>query len=425
MAVRKLTVAGAAVMLAACSSPGGSTPVGSATASGPTPVPAQPVATTAAPARPATFEEWVADFRVEALAAGISAATFDAAFAGLTPNPQVIENDNFQPEFSRPVWEYLDNAISDARVSGGQQRLQQHASLLSSVERQYGVEPRIIVAIWGLESGYGGNVGSFDVIRSLATLAYQGRRSQAFREFLLQALQILDRGDISRSRMVGSWAGAMGQTQFMPGSYLNYAVDFDNDGRRDLWDSLADVFGSTGNYLANADWRPGETWGTEVVLPAGFDYRNTGLEVRRSTAQWDAAGVRSASGGPLPPTGGQASVIIPAGHRGPAFLVYDNFRSILRYNNATSYALAVSLLSDRFAGGGRLVAAWPRDQQQLSRQDRIDLQTLLTARGYDTQGIDGIIGPNSRQAVRAFQEEIGAPPDGYPTMELLNQLRRL
>ncbi len=425
MAVRKLTVAGAAVMLAACSSPGGSTPVGSATASGPTPVPAQPVATTAAPARPATFEEWVADFRVEALAAGISAATFDAAFAGLTPNPQVIENDNFQPEFSRPVWEYLDNAISDARVSGGQQRLQQHASLLSSVERQYGVDPRIIVAIWGLESGYGGNVGSFDVIRSLATLAYQGRRSQAFREFLLQALQILDRGDISRSRMVGSWAGAMGQTQFMPGSYLNYAIDFDNDGRRDLWDSLADVFGSTGNYLANADWRPGETWGTEVVLPAGFDYRETGLEVRRSTAQWDAAGIRSASGGPLPATSGQASVIIPAGHRGPAFLVYDNFRSILRYNNATSYALAVSLLSDRFAGGGRLVAAWPRDQQQLSRQDRIDLQTLLTARGYDTQGIDGIIGPNSRQAVRAFQEEIGAPPDGYPTMELLNQLRRL
>ncbi|MCB9948498.1 MAG: lytic murein transglycosylase [Rhodospirillaceae bacterium] len=422
MVVRQVTIAGAMLAVAACSAPtasGSGSAAAAGTVAGPAP------AATYTPARPATFPEWLADFRVEALAYGISPATFDAAFANVTPDPQVIEYDNYQPEFTRPIWEYLDNAISASRVSGGQQRMQQNAALLSDVERRYGVDRRFIVAIWGLESGYGGNVGSFDVIRSLATLAYEGNRTERFREFLLQALEILDRGDISRQRMVGSWAGAMGQTQFMPGSYLAYAVDGDGDGHRDLWDSLPDVFASTGNYLADAGWKSGETWGAEVVLPAGFDYRLTGDDTRRSVADWQAMGVRAAGGGALPPTSGQASVIVPAGHRGPAFLVYDNFRSILRYNNATSYALAVSLLADQLEGRGQLVAAWPRDQQQLSREDRVDLQTLLTARGYDTRGVDGIIGPNSREAVRAFQAEIGLPQDGYPTMDLLTRLRQL
>ena len=416
----------AAVFLAACGSP----PAGPAdarpqatAAASPAPVaPARATLTAATTQQYATFAQWLAALRVDAIAEGISSTTFDAAFAGIDPDPRVLELDQSQPEFTRRIWEYLDSAVSPTRVAMGRQRLGQERALLDRVGSAYGVDPRFIVAIWGLESGFGGNVGSFDVIRSLATLAYEGRRQPAFRAFLLQALRILERGDIARDRMVGSWAGAMGQTQFMPGSYLSYAVDFDGDGRRDLWRSLADVFASTANYLAGHGWVAGETWGTEVVLPAGFDYRLTGAETRRSLADWQQLGVAGARGS-LPPTSGAAALIVPAGHRGPAFLVYDNFRTILRYNNATSYALAIGLLADAVVGQGGVVGAWPVGDPPLSRSDREELQRLLSARGYDTQGIDGIIGPNTRDALRRFQEEIGVPADGYPTIDLLDRLR--
>ncbi len=416
-----------AFLLAACGgaapAPADSRPAPTGTATAPTTAaPAAAVTAVTAPSAFVSFSDWLASFRQEAVAAGISPATVDAAFAGLSPDPRVTDLDQSQPEFTRRIWEYLDSAVSASRVGMGRDRYDQHRALLDQVGRAYGVDPRFIVAIWGLESGYGGNVGSFDVIRSLATLAYEGRRQVIFREFLLQALRILDRGDIARERMIGSWAGAMGQTQFMPGSYLSYAVDFDADGRRDLWGSLGDVFGSTANYLAQHGWVAGETWGSEVVLPAGFDFRLTGADTRRSLAEWQQLGVTGARG-VLPATRGAAALIVPAGHRGPAFLVYDNFRVILRYNNATSYALAIGLLADALAGQGGVVGDWPERDPPLSRSDREELQRLLTARGYDTQGIDGIIGPNTRNALRRFQEEIGVPADGYPTVDLLRRLR--
>ena len=422
--LRRACLIPAAILLAGCGAPAAgpspAAPGGAPPAAG-APLGAT-LATASTVAQSASFGQWLAAFRIEAIAAGISPATFDAAFAGVAPDPRVLDLDQSQPEFTRRIWEYLDSAVSPTRVSMGRQRLDEHRALLDRIGAAYGVDPRVIVAIWGLESGYGNNVGSYDVIQSLVTLAYEGRRQAAFRAFLLQALRILERGDIARDRMVGSWAGAMGQTQFMPGSYLSYAVDQDGDGRRDLWRSLADVFGSTANYLAGHGWVAGETWGAEVALPAGFDYRLTGADTRRSLAEWQQLGVTGVRGSP-PPTRGAAALIVPAGHRGPAFLVYDNFRVILRYNNATSYALAIGLLADRIAGQGGVVGSWPVGDRPLSRSDREDLQRLLTARGYDTQGIDGIIGPNTRDALRRFQEDIGVPADGYPTVDLLDRLR--
>ena len=385
--------------------------------------PFNPTSAAMAPGTTQSFEAWLADLRTEALAAGISAATFDLAFAGVQPNPQVSALDLDQPEFERPIWQYLDAAVSEARVTTGRERLAAQRATLERVGGRYGVEPRIIVAIWGLESGYGANVGNNDVIRSLATLAYQGRRRGTFRVFLLQALQILESGEITRDRMVGSWAGAMGQTQFMPAAYLEYAVDHDGDGRRDLWASLPDVFASTANYLSRHGWRTGEIWGLEVALPEGFDYALAEPTLRRSVEEWQALGVRSAAGGSLPPTAGGASVLLPAGHRGPAFMVFDNFRVILRYNNATSYALAVGHLADRIDGRPAIRAGWPRGDRPLSRDDRIDLQSRLNDLGYDTGGIDGIVGPNTRAALRAYQRDQGLPADGYPTRQILQRLR--
>ena len=370
-----------------------------------------------------SFEAWVADLRVEALASGISADTFDRAFAGVRPDPQVLALDLDQPEFERPIWDYLDAAVSDRRVATGRERLAEQRALLEQVGGSAGVEPRVVVAIWGLESAYGANVGSSDVIRSLATLAYQGRRREAFRTFLLQALRILQDGEIARHRMIGSWAGAMGQTQFMPGAYLEYAVDHDGDGRRDLWGSLPDVFASTANYLNRHGWQAGESWGLEVVLPPGFDYALADPVERRSVAEWQALGVRPVAGGDLPPSTAGAAILLPAGHRGPAFMILQNFRVIMRYNNATSYALAVGHLADRIGGGPPIRAAWPRGDVPLSRDDRIDLQGLLTSLGYDTGGIDGIVGPNTRAALRAYQRDQGLPADGYPTREILDRLR--
>ena len=385
--------------------------------------PFNPTSAAMAPGPTQSFEAWLADLRTEALAAGISAATFDLAFAGVQPNPQVSALDLDQPEFERPIWQYLDAAVSEARVATGRERLAAQRAILERVGGRYGVEPRIIVAIWGLESGYGANVGNNDVIRSLATLAYQGRRRGTFRAFLLQALQILESGEIARDRMIGSWAGAMGQTQFMPAAYLEYAVDHDGDGRRDLWASLPDVFASTANYLSRHGWRTGEIWGLEVALPEGFDYALAEPTLRRSVEEWQALGVRSADGGSLPPTAGGASVLLPAGHRGPAFMVFDNFRVILRYNNATSYALAVGHLADRIDGRPAIRAGWPRGDRPLNRDDRIDLQSRLNDLGYDTGGIDGIVGPNTRAALRAYQRDQGLPADGYPTRQILQRLR--
>lgn len=398
---------------------GSAPPAGVATA----PAPAARPGPAAEPARPADFRAWQADFRRRALAAGIGPATLDAAFAGVGVNARVLELDRFQPEFVRPIWEYLDSAVSDTRIANGRRLRAEKADDLARIEAQFGVEREVVLAIWGLESAFGANYGTIPVIESLATLAYDGRRRAFGEEQLLAALRILQAGDITPARMVGSWAGAMGHTQFIPTSFEAYAVDFTGDGRRDLWapDAL-DALASTANYLARFGWQRGAPWGAEVRLPVGFDF---GLadDRPRTAAFWNEQGVRRMDGQPLADHGA-AALILPAGARGPAFVTYPNFRVIRRYNNATSYALAVGHLADRIAGGGPFLGAWPRDERALSRREKEEMQQMLTALGFDTQGTDGVVGPNTRAAIRAFQTREGLPADGNDSAALLEALRR-
>ncbi|WP_370600645.1 lytic murein transglycosylase [Pseudomonas nitroreducens] len=369
-----------------------------------------------------SFAQWRDDFRSQAMAAGISAHTFDTAFAGIEPDDSVITADRSQPEFTRPIWQYLEGAVSAARVRNGQDRLLQNTDALQRIDSTYGVDREAVMAIWGMESNFGQQMGSKNVIRSLATLAYEGRRPEFGRDQLIAALQILQHGDVPASKMIGSWAGAMGQTQFIPTTYNRYAVDFDGDGRRDIWGSSSDALASTANYLHASGWQRGQTWGFEVSLPQGFDYAEADMGIRKPIAEWQRLGVRPVSANqPIAAT--NASLLLPAGHRGPAFLVTDNFRAILKYNNSTSYALAVGLLADSFKGGGQLAGQWPVDEAPLSRSERIELQQKLMDRGFNPGSVDGIIGANTRQAIRAFQKTISWPADGYPTQALLDRLR--
>jgi membrane-bound lytic murein transglycosylase B len=294
---------------------------------------------------------------------------------------------------------------------------------LDNAAKRYGVQREIILAIWGLESAYGANTGGYNVIESLATLAYDGRRPQVFREQLIDALLILEAGDIDALAMRGSWAGAMGQTQFMPSAFRQYAVDGDNDGRRDIWGDHADVFDSTANYLLRKGWRPGESWGSEVKLPRDFPWEQAEIDIKKPLAEWRKLGVKRTNGAELPAVAAMASVIAPAGHRGPTFIVYENFHTILAYNYSSAYALAVGHLGDRIAGGGPLMATWPRDDLPLTKDDRIELQQRLADLGYDPGGVDGVVGPKTRTALRQYQRSIGEIPDGYPTSQLLQQLK--
>lgn len=374
-------------------------------------------------ARPATFEAWKGQFRAKALASGIPQPVFDRAFQGVTLNQKVVELDGRQPEFSRPIWEYLDGAVSSSRISQGRQLADRKASDLAQIGQRYGVDPNVVLAIWGLESSFGSNFGSISVIQSLATLAYEGRRQKFGEEQLLAALQILKAGDISPDRMVGSWAGAMGHTQFIPTSFLAYAVDFTGDGRRDIWaPDAVDALASTANYLAKFGWKSGAPAVVEIRLPQGFDYAAADDKIKRTTAAWQAVGVQAVNGSL--PASDDVSILLPAGARGPAFAAYPNFRVIKRYNNATAYALAVAHLAQRIDGGAPYQGAWPRDDRTLSRTEKQELQSRLTSLGFDTQGVDGIIGPNSRTAVRQFQKSAGLIPDGYVSAALLQQVRQ-
>ena len=373
-----------------------------------------------------SFTEWRAGLRMEAIKQGISPLLFEQAFAGLTPDPQVIAADQSQPEFTRPVWEYLDSAVSSWRVARGKALLAEQAKTLHAIESRYKIEPSILVAVWGMESGFGQNIGSKNVIRSLATLAYEGRRNDFWRGQLIAALQILQNGDTGINGMIGSWAGAMGQTQFMPTTYLQYAVDFDGDGRRDIWKSSADALASAANYLTLSGWQHNQPWGLEVQLPSrGFDYAIADGEQIKTLSQWQALGVSPRDKIDMRSLGQQsATLFLPSGHKGPAYLLLNNFRSILKYNNSTSYALAIGLLSNALKGEYRAPAGWPKHERMLSRNERIELQTLLSRLGFDSGNPDGIIGVNSRQAVRNFQQKYGLPADGYPNDALLNSVRR-
>lgn len=370
------------------------------------------------------FAAWLRDLRQEAEAKGISRATLDAAFTGVAPIPRVIELDRRQPEFTRTLWGYLDRAVSPKRIETGRALLAEHRDLLQAVERRYGVQPRFLVAFWGLESDYGAYSGDFPVIGALATLAHDERRADFFRAELLQALRIIQQGHVDAGRMTGSWAGAMGQVQFMPSTFMRHAVDEDGDGRRDLWTSLPDAFGSAANFLAALSWRGDRTWGREVKPPPDFDWELAGLDERKTLARWRALGVRRADGGELPRVEIEGSLILPAGHHGPAFLVYGNFRAIMGWNRSILYAVAVGHLSDRLVGGGPLLAARPAEERPLSRAEVEEIQSRLLALGYDPGPADGVVGSQTRKALQAYQRAARRPPDGYPTVRLLQDLRQ-
>ena len=369
------------------------------------------------------FVRWREGFRAKASAAGISRVVFDAAFNGVTPDPEVIKLDRKQAEFTKPLWEYLDTAVSDARIGNGQAQWRQLESRLKAIGRTYGVEPQVVLAIWGMETNYGGYRGSNQTIRALATLAYDGRRRSFAEEQLIAALSILQAGDIAPWDMRGSWAGAMGHTQFMPTSYLAYAQDFDGDGKRDIWgEDPTDALASAAAYLARHGWQAGQPWGVEVQLPEGFNYANVDQNNRRPVDVWTRAGVRDVSGKPVP-NYGEAALLAPAGARGPVFMVFGNFRVIKRYNNATSYAIGVGHLADRIAGAPAFRASWPRSDRPLSRSEKVEMQERLTARGFATGGADGLIGPNTIDAIRGYQRSLGLVPDGYASRGLLKRLR--
>lgn len=368
------------------------------------------------------FARWVLEFSTTARAAGIIDATLQDAFDNVRFIPRVIELDSAQPEFTRTVWDYLDSALSTQRIARGQDELGQLRPVVEPIAARYGVPAEVLVAIWGMESNYGSFVGDIPTIDALATLGFEGRREEWARGQLLAALRILQNRDIDRAQMMGSWAGAMGQMQFLPSNFLAYAVDADADGRRDIWNSLADVMASTANFLASSGWQVGQPWGLEVRLPPGFDYARADADVRQPTTQWTDEGVQAMDGAPLPALA-DSSILLPAGARGPAFLVGPNFRAILRYNNSTSYALGVALLAQRLADGPAVQTPWPRDLQLLSRSQLLALQTALNERGLDSGTPDGMMGPATQRGVRRYQRSLGLPADGYPTLDLLQRLQ--
>ena len=369
------------------------------------------------------LQVWIAGFRSRALGQGIAPGTFDGAIRDVSYLPDVIRRDRNQSEFTKTIWDYLDTAVSEDRVTSGQKALRDHAALLHRIEAAYGVDQKVIVAIWGLESAFGAVRGDTRTIEALATLAYDGRRGAFFEAQLIAALKILQNGDVTAAQMTGSWAGAMGHTQFIPTSYLEFAVDFSGDGKRDIWsDDPADALASTAAYLAKSGWVTGQRWGVEVTLPAGFDYLQSGERTRKTAAEWQAMGVSPVAGGTLPDHG-PGSVLLPGGARGAAFLIYANFQVIETYNTADAYVIAVGHLADRIGGGPELVATWPREQRALTLPERVELQERLTVAGFDSGGVDGKIGPLTIAAVRAFQQSIGVVPDGYPGLDILIKLR--
>lgn len=376
---------------------------------------------------PANFRDWLAAVRAEAVAQGIRTQTVEAALKSVQINDKVLALDNQQPEFTRTVWHYLDTAISERRVRIGQERQGTHQVLLRNIKNKYGVDSEVLIAFWGIETDFGQYMGGFSVIESLVTLAYAGRRPDMFRSELLAALRILDSGVITRARMEGSWAGAMGQTQFMPSVYLQHAVDFNGDGRRDIWHNISDILASTAHFVAESGWQRGQRWGLEVRVPGDFAWSEAELTVRKTVAEWQALGVRGVGGRALTevmPADASAALLVLAGHSGPVFLVGENFRTIMRYNPSASYALAVALLADRIAGhSSGVVVDWPRHEQPLSRVEIMDLQERLQRRGYLASPPDGRIGPETRNALRRYQVSRNLIADGFASKAILQSLR--
>ncbi|MFF7396894.1 lytic murein transglycosylase [Achromobacter sp. NPDC008082] len=369
------------------------------------------------------FAACLAQLRGPALKAGVSGATFDTHTAGLTPDMAVIDLLDAQPEFKTPIWDYMAGLVDDERVADGKAGMARWQSDLNRAASRYGVDPATIAAVWGVESNFGRTLGGRPLLTSLSTLSCFGRRQAYFRGEFFSTLKIIQDEHIAPDRLVGSWAGAFGQTQFMPSTYLRLAVDFDGDGRRDLVDSVPDALASTANFLKRAGWNSSLAWGYEVKLPGGLDTAGAGRKNKRPMSSWAKQGVTRVDGQALPAGDTPAGLLLPAGRNGPAFLVTRNFDALYSYNAAESYALAIAHLSDRLRGGGPLVQAWPTDDPGLSRAERRELQRLLIAKGYDVGEPDGMIGARTRQALQAAQRELGLPADGRAGQKALKALK--
>lgn len=372
----------------------------------------------------ANFPNCIRELWPQAASRGVSAQTFETYTANLEPDLHIMDLLDAQPEFTKSIWDYLDTLVSDARIQRGAEILAQYQPIFDAAERTYGVDRHIVTAIWGIESNFGTAIGDRPVIRSTATLACVGRRQPYFREEFLATLEILQHGDIRPDRLKGSWAGAFGPTQFMPTAFKRYAVDFDGDGRRDVVDSVPDIIASTANNLRKDGWLAGQTWGFEVAVPEGFDYALADRSRNFTLREWEQRGVRRADGRPYPYAAERAFLLVPAGAKGPAFLMLNNFRVIMRYNPAEAYALAIGHLADRLRGGGPIVQPWPRDERVLTLAERYELQQRLAMLGFDVGEPDGQLGAKTRMAIRGFQARAGMIPDGFASADILVRLRQ-
>jgi lytic murein transglycosylase len=374
------------------------------------------------PAANPEFDTCLNTLRAPARAAGVRDETFALHTQNLAPDMSVIDKLNFQPEFRTAIWDYLAGLVDEERVAEGRAMLERHAETLAKVNDKYGVDPATVVAVWGVESNFGQTFGKSPLVQSLGTLSCFGRRQAYFRTEFYATLRILQAGHIAPERLVGSWAGAFGHTQFMPSTFERLAVDFDGDGKADLMDSTSDALASTANFLAKAGWQSGQPWGFEVKLPQGFSTTGEGRRTKRAMGEWAARGLKRVDGSPLPASG-SAGLMTPAGAQGPAFLVLRNFDAIYSYNAAESYGLAIAHLADRLRGGGVFSTPWPTDAPGISRAERREVQTLLIARGHDIGAVDGMLGDKSRAAIRVEQERLGHEASGRAGQKLLKALR--
>jgi lytic murein transglycosylase len=420
------------LVLAGCASPANRGPQAPPETAVSAAAPAQPAASrgpaSSGPINPPTasgdmsFDAWAAGFYGRAVAAGIPPALVKREMAGLTPDPRVTTLENHQPEFSKPISDYVRGVVTPTRVALGETKSRQ-ISQLPTIQQRYGVPSDIVVGIWGMESGFGAIQGNFDVIRVMATMAAQGRRRDFAEAQLIAALRMIEAGDVTRARLRGSWAGAMGQTQFIPSTYLSDAVDADGDGHPDIWNSAPDALASAANLLRKGGWQPGQDWAREVIAPPGFDYSLT-EGPKKTPTEWQALGVRRADGRPWPAADAQtpAQLAAPTGAQGPLFLLFPNHFAIRKYNNSLAYALSVGLLADRMADRPPLVRAWPAETP-LSLVDRMTAQRALTSLGFDTGGSDGLIGLKTRDALRAWQKSRGLVADGYLSPAVVQRLK--
>ncbi len=399
-----------------------------ATAPKPSPPAAPVVSIPIQPGRPTSgnpkFDAFLLDARRDAIAQGIRPEVFDRATAGIAPIASIAASNANQPEFTKPVWVYLDSAVSARRVKDAQLMLTRYGDVLDRIAAQYGVPKQILVAIWGMETDYGAYSGGINLFAALATLAYDGPRMGYARPEFFAALQIYQQNNYPLTEMTASWAGAFGQTQFTPTTFLKFAADGDGDGRIDLWQSAPDALASAARLLQGQGWKAGQPWGYEVKLPASFAFEDADTDTLRPVREWRTRGVKGIAGGTLPDLDESAPIYLPAGARGPAFLLFSNFSVILKYNNAASYALAVGLLADRMAGGDAVKHAWPRDERPLSRDERLRFQTELSKLGFDTGTPDGVLGRKSRAALRQYQKSKGVAADGFATADMLAMLDR-